>query len=74
MSQPVYWLSPVGDYDDFDSPIFDVIIDARTAYGPWALMTPESFSLHGGTRGRLGVGLGQRYQKQADGRWLKVEG
>jgi hypothetical protein len=71
---PVYWLSPVGATDDFNEAIGDVIYDARTIHGPWALMSPASFQLHGGTSGRLGVGYGQRYDRQADGRWLKVEG
>jgi len=68
----VYWLSPVGEKDDFGSPIADEIIDGKTAMGPWALMTPKSFRLHG--VGKLGLGLGQRYVKQDDGKWLKVEG
>lgn len=68
-----YWLSPVPAEDDFNDPIIgDTIYDARTVYGPWALMTPASFSLH--TDGRLGTGYGQRYVRQADGRWLCVEG
>lgn len=69
-----YWLSPVGSTDDFGQPISDVIIDAKTAYGPWALMSPASFQLHGGTNGRLGLGYGQRYVRQSDGRFLCVEG
>ena len=70
----VYWLSPVGEKDDFGSPVENEIIDGKTTYGPWAMMTPTSWEQHGGTGGRLGLGLGQRYEKQADGRWLKVEG
>jgi hypothetical protein len=68
----VYWLSPVGKTDDFGDLVADEIIDGKTTYGPWALMTPKSFRLNG--VGRLGLGLGQRYVKQPDGRWLKVEG
>lgn len=73
-TEPVYWSSPVGATDDFQSPIDDEIIDARTVYGPWALMSPASFARYGGTNGRLGLGLGQRFKKQPDGRFLKVEG
>lgn len=72
MKQPVYWSSPVGAADDFDDPITDTIIDGATRMGPWALMTPTSFAVFG--INRLGLGLGQKYRKQADGRWLKVEG
>ncbi len=74
MNEQVFWLSPVGKVDDFDMVVGDVIIDAKTVYGPWALMTPESFASYGGTGGRLGLGLGQRYQRQPDGKWLKIEG
>lgn len=71
--QPVYWLSPVGERDDFGRPVSDEIIDACTKNGMWGLMTPASFAIHGRFR-TFGTGMGQRYKKQADGRWLKVEG
>lgn len=67
-----YWLSPVGKADDFKDKITDEIIDGKTKYGPWALMTPKSFKKHG--VGKLGTGYGQRYKKQKDGKWLKTEG
>lgn len=67
-----YWQSAVGETDDFGDSISDEFIDGRTVHGPWALMTPKSFRLHG--IGRLGTGAGQRYEKQADGRFLKVDG
>lgn len=66
------WIGPVPEADDFGQKIVDVFVDGKTVYGPWATMTPASW-LHRGI-GRLGQGLGQRYQKQTDGRWLKVEG
>jgi hypothetical protein len=69
---PVYWLSPLGDKDDFGD-TFDVeMIDGKTRGGPWANMTPASWKRYG--IGRLGMGYGQRYKKQPNGRWLKVEG
>lgn len=67
-----YWLSPVGGFDDFNDPIKTVIIDGKTSMGPWALMTPKSYKRYG--IGRLGLGAGQKYEKQTDGRWLKTEG
>lgn len=67
-----YWLSPVGAADDFGSPIDTVIIDGKTRMGPWALMTPDSFEKFG--TGKLGTGYGQKYEKQEDGKWLKIEG
>lgn len=67
----VYWLSPVGEADDFGNPIENIIIDGATSLGPWALMSPASFEQYG--RG-LGLGRGQKYERQLDGKWLKVEG
>jgi hypothetical protein len=62
----------VGEKDDFGDKVANVIIDGKTKHGPWALMTPLSWDLHG--IGQLGTGLGQRFEKQLDGKWLKVEG
>jgi hypothetical protein len=74
----VYWLSPVLENDDFGEPIIDEFIDGRTAYGPWAIMSPLSYTIHGPLDASglplLGTGHGQRFRKQLDGRWLKVEG
>ena len=71
----VCWTGPVGQTDDFGAPINHevggVIVDGKTRAGPWALMNPASHVVFGCG---LGLGLGQRYEKQADGRWLKVEG
>ena len=74
MSAKKYWMSPLGDVDDFGVPYEDEMIDGKTHMGPWANMTPISWNHYTGTKGRLGLGLGQRYKKQADGKWLKVEG
>jgi hypothetical protein len=57
--------------DNFGNDITLEFIDGRTNLGPWATMTPASWRQYGTG---LGTGYGQRYQKQADGRWLKVEG
>lgn len=72
--EPQYWLSPLGKADDFGIPYKDEMIDGKTnsRFGAWANMTPESWRVYG--VGQLGTGYGQRYKKQADGRWLKVGG
>jgi hypothetical protein len=67
-----YWLSEVNEKDDFGDTVIDEIIDGKTKYGPWALMTPKSFKEHGTEI--LGTGYGQKYKKQFDGKWLKIEG
>lgn len=69
--KPIYWLSPLGELDDFGRPYGEVMYDAKTRHGPWANMSEESFRLESGTGGRLGIGLGQKYRRQPDGRWLK---
>jgi hypothetical protein len=72
LNRPKYWVSPVGEFDDFGNRISTEFIDGKTVMGPWAMMTPTSWRLNG--IGKLGTGYGQRYRKQPDGKWLKVEG
>lgn len=67
-----YWQGEVGAKDDFGGTITDEFVDGATASGPWATMNPEHWRRFGS--GRIGSGSGQRYRKQDDGRWLKVEG
>lgn len=66
----VYWMGRVPPTDDFGDPVSDEFVDGKTDMGPWALMSPRSFDRHGVG---IGMGSGQRYRKQPDGRWLKVE-
>lgn len=72
MSKPVVWSSPVKSHDDFGIPIRDVFIDGRTTSGQWAIMTPSSWERHGVWK--LGTGFGQKYQRDAEDRFVKVEG
>jgi hypothetical protein len=68
----LYWSGPVPPSDDFQSFIFDEFVDGMTTIkGAWATMSPESYKKYGVG---LGPGRGQRYRRQPDGRWLKVEG
>ena len=52
-------------------PINDTFIDGGTKMGPWANMCSVCHIRAG--RG-LGIGKGQKYQKQSDSSWLKIEG
>lgn len=72
-TRKVYWLGTVKE-DDFGRIITNCFIDGKTTFkgNPWAIMTPDSWFEHG--YGKLGTGYGQRYVRQADGRFLKVEG
>ena len=70
--KPRHWVGDVGPKDDFGDAIHEVFYDAKTDHGPWAIMTPKSWRAYG--CGRVGMGFGQVYKKQADGRWLKIGG
>jgi len=63
--------TPPGDRDDFGAPILNEFVDGRTRHGPWAIMSAATHRMQGVG---LGMGRGQRYRKQTDGKWLKVEG
>src|SRR5688500_4893275 len=69
--EKVYLDCSAGGFDDFGYPISKRIIDGKTEQGPWALMTPESFVEYGVG---LGVGYGQLYELQKDGKWLLIKG
>lgn len=62
--------------DDFGVPftkeVGEVVYDAKTKMGPWATMTEKSYHQHG--FGRLGLGWGQKYQRNSSGELHKVEG
>lgn len=66
-----YWTAHVGGFDDFDRPIKDKIIDGKTKHGPWAIMTPETHDIEGFG---FGIGIGQLYELQPDGKWLLTKG
>lgn len=70
----VYWLSGVpAKCDTCKTPITNVFYDAKTDMGPWACMCPSCQTLGPGL-GQVGLGKGQKYEKQPDGRFLKTEG
>ena len=71
MSKKVYWLSAVNNCDLCGTPHFNVLVDGKTKMGPWALMCLKCHAANGG---KLGLGLGQKYQIQPGGRWLKIAG
>jgi len=73
MSKQVYWLSPLGGFDDFGRPYKKVMYDAKTTQSCWANMTEESWQEHGAYKD-VGLGRGQKYELQSNGKWLKVAG
>lgn len=69
---PNYWTGkPPAKCDVYGTPITDTFIDGATRMGPWANMHPDT---HADVGLGLGTGRGQKYQRQLDGRWMKVEG
>ncbi len=73
--KPVYWISPLGQHCELTGvPFNGVMYDAptgRNGTGPWGNICEQAFTSLGG---KLGTGRGQKYELQADGRWLKTGG
>jgi hypothetical protein len=68
----VYWTGkPPIKCDITNLPINNCFIDGKVLGGRWAIMTPRTHAVYGFG---LGTGLGQKYVRQPDGRWLKIEG
>ena len=67
-----FWMGDVAATDDFGSKIGKVFYDGKTQMGPWATMSQASWSQYG--CGKVAQGYAQKYQKQADGKWMKVGG
>ena len=67
-----YWLSDPPDKCDVGGEaITTTFIDGKSKFGPWGFMCPICFALDGIG---LGVGRGQKYELQDNGKWLKTEG
>ena len=64
-----YWNGDIRPTDDLGVPITTTFFDGATVFGPWAIMAPSTHKRIG--KGE-GIGRGQRYEKQSDGRWMKV--
>jgi hypothetical protein len=70
----IYWMGEIPAQCQITKrKITSTFVDGRVPGmgGTWGFMHPEEFARYGG---KLGSGLGQRYEKQPNGRWLKVEG
>ena len=65
------YINPPTDCDICGTPITNQFVDGATTTGPWGFMCPTCFPLYG--RG-LGLGKGQKYTKQDDGKYHKTGG
>jgi hypothetical protein len=72
MVEDKYWMGPVPKQCDIcQRPITDTFVDGAIKLGPWGVMGLCCFEKWG--RG-LGTGRGQKYVKQENGHFKKVEG
>lgn len=68
----VYWQGTAPTQCDIcKQSLFSCFSDGKTIMGPWANMCDVCQGLYGY---RYNQGLGQRYERQEDGRYLKVAG
>lgn len=66
------WMgTPPAICDICQQKIHKIFIDGKTNFGPWGNMCPTCHKKHGG---KLGTGLGQKYELQEDGSWAKTAG
>lgn len=69
---PVYWMGETDKCQVCQKPLRTKLVDGRLkASGQWAVLDLGCHRVHGSG---VGVGKGQVYAKQENGRWLKVEG
>ncbi len=52
--------------------IDDILIDGKTRIGPWAVMCSNCHIRFGYPT--FGKGIGQKYKKNSDGDFIKIEG
>jgi len=72
----VRWVSPIPTAcDTCGTKLVDEFYDEKTSIGGgrWGCICHQCHTLGPGY-GKLGMGWGQKYEKQPDGRWVKTEG
>ena len=71
MSRQITYAHTPKECDICHTPIVDTFVDGKTVYGPWANMC---IPCHIDVGCGLGTGRGQRYVKDNEGKFVKVEG
>lgn len=76
MAKEVFYLNPPARCQvcerEFERRLGEPMYDAKLMGGAWAVLDEACFQTY--TSGRLGVGLGQKYEYTLNKRWKKVEG
>lgn len=70
-ARPVYWCGEVDVCDVCGRKFLGTMYDASVPGVAWGNLCQRCFDDYGCS---LGIGRGQRYDVQLDGRWLKVGG
>lgn len=65
------WIGEVLNCDLCHGSFGNVMYDCKTRYGAWGNLCHYCWMAEGKP---LGLGRGQKYKKQSDGSWLKVDG
>jgi hypothetical protein len=72
MSDRIYWIGSNPTHCQVNgTPLGDVMYDANVPGIGWGNIGHDAFVSYGCS---LGLGRGQKYERQPDGRWLKVAG
>jgi hypothetical protein len=71
LDSAVVYYDPPTACDVCEATIGEEFTDAKTTHGPWANLCPACFRKIGVG---LGTGRGQRYRRQPDGQYVKIEG
>lgn len=66
---PTYWTGALENCQWSGEPFDGIMYDAHLPRIGWGNWNHRTFTIMGG---RLGLGQGQRYEQQPDGRWLMV--
>lgn len=66
-----YWTSPLHSCDICHNEFKSVMYDAKISSGPWGNLCQSCFDEFDCS---LGLGRGQKYELQPNGRWLLTEG
>jgi hypothetical protein len=71
LQRPLYWIGVLRGCNVCGGEFDGTMYDAKTHTGQWGNLCGGCFESHAGS---LGLGLGQKYVQQSDGKYMCVEG